>query len=283
MLIYSAGVLLNILLNWVFIYGHWGVPAIGVTGAGWATLIARTSVLVGILLLPRLDGTLKPWSPRRWTKPLSGVPIRRLVSFGAPVALLHFFEVGAFAFAAVMTGWLGARAMAAGQIAITCAATTFTFALGFATAVGIRVGHAWGRNERARMRRVGLNGMGCTAMVMGSFGVLFLLLRHSITALFSPDMEVVLLAASLLLVAAFFQLFDGQQVVTIFALRGMGDVRVPATIGVIAHWCLAIPAGYLLAFHVGLGVIGIWIGLALGLAVLGITLGWRFHWLTLHR
>jgi MATE family multidrug resistance protein len=170
--------------------------------------------------------------------------------------------------------------MAANQIAITCAATTFTFALGFAMAVGIRVGHAWGRNDLPRLRQVGLNGMSCSALVMGVFAVLFLTLRQSIAGLFSTDAEVVALAASLLLVAAFFQLFDGQQVLSIFALRGMGDVRIPATIAVLAYWCLAIPAGYVLAFRFDLGAFGIWIGLALGLALLGLTLGWRFHRLT---
>jgi MATE family multidrug resistance protein len=199
------------------------------------------------------------------------------------VGMLHFLEVGAFAFAGLMAGWIGARAMAANQIAITCAATTFTFALGFAMAVGIRVGHAWGQDDWPKLRRVGFNGMGCTAVVMGCFAVVFLLLRHSITGLFTPDADVVQLAASLLMVAALFQLFDGQQVVAIFALRGMEDVRMPATIAVLAYWCLAIPLGYLLAFRLGLGAVGIWLGLALGLAILGLTLGWRFHKVTLRR
>jgi MATE family multidrug resistance protein len=281
MLIYTGGVLLNILLNWVFIYGHWGSPAMGVTGAGWATLIARTAVLAGILVLLGWDTPLKSWSPVRWAAPISFPHMKRLLSFGAPVGALHFLEVGAFAFAGLMTGWIGARALAANQIAITCAATTFTFALGFAMAVGIRVGHAWGKADWPTLRRVGTNGMGCTALVMGSFAIMFLVLRHFITGLFSPDADVVLLAASLLMVAAVFQLFDGQQVVAIFALRGMGDVTIPATLAVLAYWCLAIPLGYVLAFRLELGAIGIWIGLALGLAMLGLTLGWRFHKLTL--
>jgi MATE family multidrug resistance protein len=283
MVIYTGGVFLNILLNWVFIYGHWGAPALGVTGAGLATLLARAAVLAGTLWLLRGNGSLRPWLPGRWLAPWSSVQLRRLSSFGAPVALLHFLEVGAFSFAGLMAGWIGAQAMAANQIAITCAASTFMFALGFANAVGIRVGHAWGRGEGCQLRRVGFNGMGCTALVMGSFALMFLLLRHSITGLFSPDPEVVRLAASLLMVAAVFQLFDGQQVVAIFALRGMEDVRMPAIAAVLAYWCLAIPVGYLLAFRVALGAVGIWIGLALGLAVLGIALGWRFHQLTRRR
>jgi len=280
MLIFTAGVLLNILLNWVFIYGHWGCPALGVTGAGLATCIARTAVLIGMGVLLRADRRLRTWSPRRWNAPWTFEPSRRLLSLGLPVGALHFLEVGAFTFAGLMTGWIGPGAMAANQIAITCAATTFTFALGFAMAVGIRVGHAWGAGDRVRLRAVGLNGMSCSAIVMGGFAVMFLLLRHRITGLFSPDADVVLLAASLLMVAAFFQLFDGQQVVAIFALRGLEDVRVPAMIAVLAYWCLAVPTGYLLAFPMQLGAMGIWIGLALGLACLAITLGWRFHRLT---
>ena len=196
------------------------------------------------------------------------------------MALLHFLEVGAFACAGIMTGWIGAGALAANQIAITCAATTFTFALGFATAVGIRVGHAWGLGDWSQLRRVGLNGMACTAVVMGTFAIMYMLLRHAIAGMFSTDAEVVQIAATLLLVAALFQLFDGQQVVAIFALRGMGDVRMPAITAVLAYWCLAIPTGYVLAFRAGFGVVGIWIGLALGLATLGLGLGRRFHRLT---
>jgi MATE family multidrug resistance protein len=280
MLIYSGGVLLNILLNWILIYGHWGAPAMGVTGAGVATLIARTLVLIGVAAWLLRDARLSEWLPARWTTAPSIKALKRLLVFGAPVALLHFLEVGAFAFAGLMMGWIGPQPMAANQIAITCAATTFTFALGFAMAVGIRVGHAWGRQDLPALRRVGLNGMSCSAFVMGAFGIMFLTLRHPIAGLFSPESEVVLLAASLLMVAAFFQLFDGQQVVAIFALRGMEDVRAPAIIAVLAYWGLAIPTGYLLGFRSGLGAVGIWIGLAAGLAVLGLLLGWRFHRLT---
>ncbi|MCU0770306.1 MAG: MATE family efflux transporter [Verrucomicrobia bacterium] len=280
MLIYTGGVGLNILLNWVFIYGHWGAPAMGLTGAGVATLIARSAVFVAMVGLLRVHPALRAWAPQRWILPAARVQVGRLIRLGAPVGLLNFLEVGAFGFAGLMTGWIGPQAMAANQIALTCAATTFMFALGFAMAVGIRVGHAWGREDREAMRRVGLNGMGCTAVVMGGFALMFLALRQPITGFFSPDLPVVTLAASLLLVVAFFQLFDGQQVVAIFALRGMEDVRVPATVAVLAYWGLAIPLGYALAFPLRLGALGIWIGLALGLAVLAITLGRRFHRLT---
>jgi MATE family multidrug resistance protein len=282
MWIYTGGVLLNILLNWVFIYGHWGAPALGLTGAGVATLIARSAVFVAMVMLLRASPTLRAWAPKRWFRPLSGGHFRPLLRLGAPVGLLNFLEVGAFGFAGLMTGWIGPQAMAANQIALTCAATTFMFALGFAMAVGIRVGHAWGREDLGAMRRVGLNGMACTAMVMSCFAVMFLVLRQPIAGWFSTDPSVVSLAASLLLVVAFFQLFDGQQVVSIFALRGMEDVRVPATIAVLAYWCLAIPLGYVLGFRFSGGAQGIWMGLALGLAVLAMTLGWRFHRLTRH-
>ena len=118
------------------------------------------------------------------------------------------------------------------------------------------------------------------SIILGCFAVVFLVFRHPIAGLFSAQADVVYLASSLLLVAAFFQLFDGQQVVAIFALRGMEDVRVPAVVAVLGYWLVAVPVGYLLGFHAGLGAVGIWVGLALGLAVLAVTLGWRFHRLT---
>jgi MATE family multidrug resistance protein len=216
-----------------------------------------------------------------WWKPLRrGGQAGRLIRFGAPVGALNFLEVGAFAFAGLMMGWISAEALGAHQIAITCASTTFTFALGLAMAVGIRVGHAWGRGDFAAVRHIGFNAMSCAALVMGTCGVLFLALRHTLVGWFGPEAPVAALAAALLVVAAMFQLFDGQQVVSIFALRAMGDVRVPALAAVGAYWLLALPVGYVLGFPLGLAAEGIWIGLALGLAVLAIGLGLRFARLT---
>jgi len=280
MFIFTGGVLLNILLNWVFIFGHWGAPAMGVMGAGLATLLARLAIALGMIVLLFGDRTLADWAAGWWRGLPSGADLWRLVRFGAPVGALHLLEVGAFAFSGLMLGWIGAEALAAHQIAIVCAATAFTFALGLALAVGIRVGHAWGRGDVPALRRTGFSAMASSALVMGGFALVFLTMRHEIIGVFAPDAAVATLAASLLAVAAMFQLFDGQQVVAIFALRGIGDVRVPAWGAVLAYWMVALPVGYALAFPVGLGAPGMWMGLALGLGVLAVGLGVRFALLT---
>jgi MATE family multidrug resistance protein len=252
----------------------------GVTGAGLATLLARIAIALGMIALLLADRTVAEWAAGWWR----GLPARediwRLVRFGAPVGALHLLEVGAFVLSGLMLGWISAEALAAHQIAIVCAATTFTFALGLAMAVGIRVGHAWGRGDIPALRRTGFSAMASSALVMGGFAVTFLTLRHGIIGVFAPDAAVASLAASLLVVAAMFQLFDGQQVVAIFALRGVGDVRVPAWGAVLAYWLVALPVGYTLAFIAKLGAPGMWMGLALGLGVLAVGLGVRFSVLT---
>ncbi len=275
-----GGVLLNVLLNWVLIYGHWGMPAMGLEGAGWATVIARSAMALVILGFVLRAPALRKFQPVRWWVALSWEKFQRLVTLGWPVAGQHLFEVSAFAFAAIMMGWISADAIAAHQIAITCAALTFMFALGIGTAVCIRVGHAFGAAQYARIRRISFGGISLGAGVMGLFGVLLMVAGRPIAALFVTSPAVVDLTASLLIVAAVFQVADGIQVVSLSALRGLADVRVPALIAVLAYWVLAVPLGAALAFPGQRGAIGIWIGLAGGLGLAAGALSWRLHWQT---
>jgi multidrug resistance protein, MATE family len=276
MFILLGGVLLNIGLNWVLIFGKLGFPALGLAGAGWATLISRGATMVGLgVYLMRSPG-MGVWLPACWRVPLRRVNLAELWRLGAPVAAQHLLEVGAFVFAAFMMGWIGAEALAAHQIALTCAATSFMFALGLGMAVSIRVGHAWGAQLRGRLRRVGFTGLGMTGVMMAGFGIFFMVGARVIAGWFTPAREVVGLAAGLLLVAAMFQVFDGLQVVALCALRGMSDVRVPALIAAIAYWGVALPLGYVLGFVMGWGAVGVWVGLAAGLGTAAGVLMWRF-------
>lgn len=277
MFILLGSVGLNIWLNWILIYGNWGAPALGLEGAGWATLLARGALMVGTLAYVLAAPALREWQPVRWRAALAWPRLRRLCGLGWPVAGQHFMEVSAFVFAALMMGWISADAMAAHQIAISCAATSFMLALGIGTAVCIRVGQAWGANQPARLRRIGFVGLGMGVLIMGMFAVVFMTCGEPIARLFVSVPEVVSLAAHLLFIAAFFQIADGLQVVAISALRGLMDVRVPALVAVLAYWLLAVPLGYALAFHTGAGPGGIWIGLATGLGAVALTLSWRFH------
>lgn len=270
-------VLLNVLLNWILIYGNWGAPALGLAGAGWATLIARVVMMVVVLTYVLRAPALRAFHPVRWRVALSWQRFRQLLVLGWPVGMQHFFEVSAFAFAAIMMGWISADAIAAHQIAISCAALTFMFAMGIGAAASIRVGHAYGAGQFVRMRRIGFGAVGLAAGIMAAFGVIFALAGKPIAQLFIESPTVVHLTAQLLIVAAVFQIADGVQVTAISALRGLGDVRAPAVIAVVAYWVLALPIGSVLAFGAHLGVVGMWIGLATGLGVAAAGLAWRFH------
>lgn len=278
-----GGVLLNVLLNWILIYGHWGVPALGLEGAGWATLIARAAmalVMVGYVLRAP---TMRAFHPLRWQTALSGVRFRKLFHVGWPVGAQHFFEVSAFALGAVMTGWISADAIASHQIAISCAAITFMSALGIGAAACIRVGHAYGARQFTRTRRIGFSAVAMAATFMGGFGLIFALAGKPIAGLFIDSPTVVALTSQLLVVAAVFQIADGVQVTSISALRGLADVRAPAIIAVVAYWLVALPVGYALTFRAQLGVVGMWIGFAAGLSAAAAGLAWRFHCQTRQR
>jgi multidrug resistance protein, MATE family len=272
-----GGVGLNILLNWILIYGRWGAPALGLNGAGWATLIARLAIAVVLVLYVIRAPALRLFQPARWFAALSRARSGRLLNLGWPVATQHLLEVSAFVFAALMMGWINADAIAAHQIAITCAGTTFMFPLGIGMAVCIRVGQAWGAEQYARMRRIGALGLGSAALLMALFGTVFVLWGEPLARVFVHSPTVVALTVQLLLVAALFQVADGLQIVAISGLRGLSDVRIPALVAVLAYWLLAVPLGYVLAFPAGQGAVGIWIGLASGLGAAAAGLLWRFH------
>ncbi|MEL0059010.1 MAG: MATE family efflux transporter, partial [Verrucomicrobiales bacterium] len=188
-----------------------------------------------------------------------------LLQLGTPVAFQHLLEMGVFALGAFMMGWIHADALAAHQIAFTCASTTFMFSLSLGMAASIRVGQALGAGEVHRVRRIGFLAMGHTVLIMSTFAIVVLMQGPTLAGWFVDSVKVTTLAVQLLTVAAAFQVFDGLQVVAICILRGMQDVRITA------------PLGYVLAFVAGMGAMGIWIGFASGLAVAAMGLIGRFH------
>jgi multidrug resistance protein, MATE family len=272
-----GGVLLNVFLNWILIYGNWGAPALGLNGAGWATFIARMAMMLVLVAYVLRAPVLRAFQPSRWWAALSRDHLGQLLHVGWPVGVQHFFEVSAFASAAIMMGWINADSIAAHQIAITCAAMTFMVALGIGAAAGIRVGHAYGARQFARTRRIGFSAVMMAATMMACFGVVFALAGRPIALLFIESPTVIALTAQLLIVAAFFQIVDGIQVTAISALRGLADVRVPAVIAIVAYWFVALPIGSALTFGAKLGAVGMWIGLASGLGAAAAGLTWRFH------
>lgn len=280
MLVMLAGVGLNAVLNWIFIYGHCGVSAMGLTGAGISTLVSRTLGSVVILIWVRLDPATRAGWPVHWLAPLSWPRIREMLHVGVPAAGMLFFECSAFSLSTIMVGWLGTVPLAAHQIGITCASLTFMFPLGLSMAAGMRVSRAVGAGERARLRPIAFGAMALALGMMGSFSLCFGFGGRILATWFVADEAVISLAAQLLIVAAFFQLFDGCQVTGAACLRGITDVKVPAVITFIAYWVIALPLGYLLGIHNRLGAVGMWVGIASGLAFAAVFLAFRFGRLT---
>lgn len=270
-----ASVGVNVWLNWIFIFGHWGAPAMGLTGAGLATLLAR--IFSVLLLFGLLAGrrVYRAYYPAHWRwRQISG-HFPDLFRLGLPAGFQVLAEVGAFAMASLMMGWISVGALAAHQIALTCAATTFMIPLGLSTALTVRLGQALGGREWERLRPVAVGGMGLAVVIMAGSAVIFLLGGSFLAGLFTTDTEVILLSAKLLVIAGLFQIFDGVQITAVGGLRGLGDVRVPMMLTYATYWLCALPLSGVLAFYAGLGAEGVWIGLAVGLGVASVILGGR--------
>jgi len=280
MVVMLGGVIANVILNWILIYGRWGVPALGLDGAGWATLLSRILVLVVIVVWLARDIRFAEFWPERWMTRISPTRLREMLRIGIPASGQLLFESGAFAAAAIMMGWLGTVPLAAHQIAISCAAVTFMFLLGLSMAVSIRVAEAVGAGERNRLRSIGFGGLAVGTILMTGFALVFFVGADVIAARFVSDPEVIATAGNLLIVAGIFQIFDGGQVVGSGALRGLTDVRVPTLITFVAYWVIALPGGYALGFAGGFGGFGIWLALAAGLAFAAVLLAARYARLT---
>ena len=272
MIVLITANLVNVFTNWVLVFGHLGFPALGVVGAGWATFMSRSYMalaLVGCIIYYDRRGTRQLFETPLW---IDGSRLRRLLELGLPSALHISLEMGLFAVATALAGLLDAASLAAHQIALTVAATTFMVPLGMSSAAAVRVGHASGRGDSEGVRRGGWMAILLGVSFMSVAMVTLFVFPDQIISLFTDDASVLSVGASLLFVAALFQLFDGLQVVTTGALRGLGETRVPMMVALAGYWGLGIPTGYYLCFNAGWGVIGLWVGLAVGLASVGAVL-----------
>ncbi|MBK1876946.1 MATE family efflux transporter [Pelagicoccus mobilis] len=272
MFVLLSGIGLNIVLNWILIFGELGAPKLGLVGAGIATLIARTAVMVAMFVLTLRAGRMKRFLPRRWMSGFEFDSFKSMLKLGLPMGAQHLFEVGAFAGAGIMIGWLSKEALAAHQIAMSCASMSFMIPLGVSISCGIRVGGAFGAQQFRRIRTIYLSTLGFTFFQTLLAALVFLLGGSWLAEQFVENVEVVGIAASIFMVAGLFQIFDGAQVVSLGALRGMSDVNVPMLITFVAYWVVALPVGYLLGFSAGFGAVGVWIGLAVGLLAAALSL-----------
>lgn len=260
-----GSVVVNVALNWVFIYGNLGSPALGLVGAALATLIARI-VLCGATLFYLIKSSfMRPMMPRAWFAGGLAGHFPGLLKIGLPGGGMSLCEVSGFALGSIMMGWVGVDALAAHQVAITCAGTAFMIPLGLAQAASVRVGQARGAKKFQNCRPIVMGTLGLTVLIMASTALAFLLVGRPIASIFVTDTVIITLAAQLLLLAGVFQLFDGVQVVCAGSLRGFEDTRVPMLIGILAYWVIALPVSYYCAFRLGFGAPGVWIGYVTGL------------------
>jgi MATE family multidrug resistance protein len=270
-----GGVLLNVFLNWILIYGNLGAPAMGLDGAGLATLLSRIATMAGMLLYPALSVSLRMAWPTRWTAPGLMPEVKGLLGIGIHTGGINLCEVTGFSVGSLMMGWLGTVPLAAHQIAITCAATTFMVPLGLGQAVSVRVGQARGAGRLAEIPAIVHGTLGMTACIAVVFATGYLLGGRWIASCFTTDPAVLVLTAQLLVLAGIFQIFDGIQIASTGGLRGFADVRVPLLIAFVAYWILALPVSYLAAFQAGFGAPGIWMGFVAGLAVTAVAMSAR--------
>lgn len=277
-----VAVAVNALGNYVLMFGKFGFPALGLVGAGISTSIVAVVMFFGLLAFVLLDPhfrdyalLLRLWRPD-WAR------FREILRLGTPIGLSILAESGMFAGAGIMMGWISNASLAAHAIAVQCAAVAFMVPLGFSQAATVRVGFAAGAGRIAAVGRAGW-----VAVAMGgAFALLsaaaFLLLPVPLVDLFLDldqveNRRVLGLAVGFLGVAALFQLMDGAQVIAAGGLRGLKDTRTPMLICVAGYWPIGMLSAYLLAFPLGLGGVGIWYGLAIGLTVVAAALLWRFY------
>ncbi len=268
--------LVNLAGNWALVYGHLGFPHMGVVGAGWATCVSR------VYMAAALAAAVVYYDRKRnsgfWlaSRRLELRRLRYILRLGFPAALQLLMEIGAFTFATFLIGRLGPIQLAGHYIALNVASFTYMVPLGIGGAAAVRVGYAIGARDVAGAARAGWTALFFGVCFMSCAGLGLLFFSHPIARVYSTQVQVVNAGATLLLVAAVFQLFDGLQVVATGALRGAGNTRTPFLANLVGYWAIGLPLGGWLCFKMKLGALGMWIGLCLALVLIGSVLA--FVW-----
>ncbi|GAB4381975.1 MAG: MATE family efflux transporter [Elainellaceae cyanobacterium] len=276
-----CGTLFNVVANYVLSLGKLGFPALGLAGIGWASTLSLWGMFVVLAVYSVSQRSLRSYQVFHNLHQFEGKVFRELLHIGLPIGVLAAVESGLFTATALLMGLLGTTVLAAHQIALQTAAVTFTIPLGISIATTVRVGQLIGQQNFSGARLAGFVGIGIAAVFMAGMGILFWTFPTQIVALYidiedPANAAVLSLAKSLLGVAAMFQIVDGIQVAAAGALRGLKDTRIPMVIGIFAYWGIGLTSGYTLGLLLGFGGVGLWWGLAIGLAIAAVVLTWRF-------
>ena len=281
LLITIAGVLLNIAGNYALMLGNWGFPRLELKGSGLSTVIVNVLMLVLMLVYVQTHRRFRRYHilARLWR--IDWGRIRELFMIGTPIGLSLLAEATLFSSAAFLMGWLGTDEVAAHAVALQAVSIAFMVPLGLSQATTVRVGLAYGRRSREGVRRAGWASFWLTIAFMSAAALLFLAAPHAVMGVFldptrPENQAAIALGASYLLVAVFFELADGTQVTMQGVLRGLSDTRWPMIIALVGYWIIGMPVAYICGFVLGWRGVGIWIGLAFGLAAVAIVLVARF-------
>ncbi len=271
------GNVINVFLGVIFVRGMFGISPMGVKGVGLSTLIDR--ILMAIVMSTYVMRSLhfKKYIQSFKITFINKIRAMQIIKIGAPVAMQYSFEISAFSGAAILIGTIGAVEQAAHQVAINLASITYMMASGIASAATIKTGNNLGKSNFLDLRRSAIASYHVIIVFMFITAIFFTFANTLLPYIYTEDRAVIEIAAQLLIIAGFFQLFDGTQVVGLGILRGIGDVNTPTIITFIAYWLIGIPLAYLLGIKLNLGVNGIWYGLTFGLLAASVMLFFRFQ------
>ena len=274
-----AAVFANALVNYALIFGNWGAPELGIVGAAWASLVVQVLSFVLIVAYAQIATPEHQLFVRFWRADWEA--FGEVFRLGWPIGITALAEVGLFAASSVMMGWLGTLPLAAHGIAMQVISLAFMVHLGLSNAATVRAGRAYGRGDISGLRHGAYTVFAMSVVVAVVAVVIFLTIPEVLLSAFldptDPDAPAVMaIGVGLMAAAALFQLVDAAQVMALGVLRGVQDTRVPMLIAGVAYWVIGVPASYVLGISLGYGGVGIWLGLALGLAVAAVLLIWRF-------
>jgi len=273
------GNVINIVLNYLLIYGKFGFPELGYIGSAWASFISRVFMGFSFLYLIFKSPVTKEISAVYNRVKINKKELFHLAKIGLNAGLQLTFEVAAFVIAGLMAGTFGKEQIDAHGIALSIAAFTYMFASGISSASSIRVGIYKAQDNWLEIKQAAFSSIKLVMLIMGGFAILFLMINNFLPKVFSSDLQIVNLASKLLIIAALFQLFDGIQVTIVGILRGLEDFKIPTLISLVGYWIIALPLAYWLAFILKLETVGVWIGLLVSLIFAAIILFWRLNYL----
>ena len=268
--------LLNIFLNWVLIFGHFGLPALGVMGAALATLIARIFCAVAFIRVIFHSETFSSYARMALKEKADKQTLISIARLSVPIAFSSMLESTAFSFAAIMVGWMGKVELAAHQIANSLGQLSFMVACGIGAAATIRVSHQFGAGKPVETLMAGKASVHMGIFYMSSCALLFILLRNFLPYIYTSDPEVIAYASRLIVVLSLYQISDAVQLTSMASLRGLKDTKRPMMYAAMSYYGIAIPAAYLLGFVFGVGPEGVWYGLLWGLTVAAVLFYTRF-------